>query len=184
MRIVLKNTKSRAADYINKESKQIVALSHKLMDLMGLSDEHIAMGPISVPEKLKFITGDHVVWNMDKGMVIADSALIVSVLKNLCSNAEKAGASEIIISGSSNNNRYEIMVHDNGTGIAENDLSRIKEPFYMADRSRARANESAGLGLTLCEKILQLHGASLAIKSEVGVGTSVRFDLPLSQPVR
>ena len=47
----------------------------------------------------------------------------------------------------------------------------------MVDRSRARAQNGSGFGLALCERIARLHGGKLAIESEAGKGTAVRFEL-------
>lgn len=171
----------KAADYIYKESRRISALSLKLMDLMGLSDEHIAIEPVDV-RKLKINTGECFIWNMQPAEVCADRILIMSVLKNLCDNAEKAEATEVLINGCSAGNKYKITVSDNGKGIAEKDISRIKEPFYTVDRPHTGTNNGFGLGLALSEKIVNMHGTSLTVESMPGVGTTVRFELPLPEP--
>ena len=54
------------------------------------------------------------------------------------------------------------------------DLSKITEPFYMIDKSRSRAQNGAGLGLALCQRIAELHGTTLEYESEPGKGTTVR----------
>jgi signal transduction histidine kinase len=171
----------KAADYIYKESRRISELSLKLMDLMGLSDEHISIEPVDV-QKLKNNIGERFIWDMQPATVCADKTLVISVLKNLCGNAEKAEATEILIKGSVEENKYKITVHDNGKGISEKDISRIKEPFYMADRAHAETNDGFGLGLTLCERIANLHGTSLTFESVIGVSTTVAFELPLHEP--
>jgi signal transduction histidine kinase len=170
----------KAADYIYKESKRMSELSMKLMDLMGLSDEYISIEQTAA-QNLKTDMGDRVVWDMQPATILVDKTLMVSVLKNLCRNAEKAEASEILIKGRIKENQYEIVVHDNGKGISEEDISRIKEPFYMADKSHTRTYDGFGLGLALCERILHLHGTSLMIKSEIEVSTTIRFELPLNE---
>lgn len=170
----------KAADYIYKESRRISELSLKLMDLMGLSDEHISIEPVDV-QKLKINIVEHFIWNMQHATVCADKILIISLLKNLCVNAEKAEATEILIKGCVEENKYKITVSDNGKGISEKDMSRIKEPFYMVDRSHAEKNDGFGLGLTLCERIANLHGTSLTLESVIGVGTTVGFELPLHE---
>ena len=70
-----------------------------------------------------------------------------------------------------------VRVRDKGRGIPAEELARVTEPFYMVDRSRARAQNGSGFGLALCARIAKLHGGELAIESEVGKGTTVRFDL-------
>ena len=170
----------KSADYIYKESRRISDLSLKLLDLMGLSDEHISIEPIDV-QKLKLHIGERFVWNMQPATVCADKILLISLLKNLCDNAEKAGATKIIIKGFVEENKYRITVSDNGKGVSEKDISKIKEPFYMVDRSHAGTNDGFGLGLALCERIANLHGTSLTFESVIGVGTTVGFELPLHE---
>ena len=68
---------------------------------------------------------------------------------------------------------YRVRVTDDGRGISPEDLSRITEPFYMVDKSRARAQGGAGLGLTVCQRIVALHGGILHFESEPGRGTRV-----------
>lgn len=170
----------KSANLIYKESKRISELSLKLMDLMGLSDEHVAIEPIDA-EKLKHDTGKHFIWNMQPSTVYADKILINSMLKNLCDNAEKAGANRIIIKGYIEEDKYRIAISDNGRGISQEDISRIKEPFYRTDKDRAGTHVGYGLGLSLCEKISNLHGSSLIFESVIGYGTTVSFELFLYQ---
>ncbi len=170
----------KSADYIYKESKRISELSLKLMDLMRLSDEHISIEPVDV-QKLKIHIGEHFIWNMQPAIVCADKILIISLLKNLCDNAKKAEATEILIKGYLEENKYKITVSDNGKGISEKDMPRIKEPFYTIDRFHAGINDGFGLGLTLCERIANLHGTSLILESMIGFGTTVGFELPLHE---
>ena len=68
---------------------------------------------------------------------------------------------------------YAIAVVDYGVGIPEEELSKITEPFYMVDKSRSRKQGGAGLGLSLCQKIVELHGGKLHIDSKVQEGTRV-----------
>ena len=74
-------------------------------------------------------------------------------------------------------NVLEVSVKDRGRGIPPEALSRIMEPFYMVDKSRSRAEDGAGLGLALGQRIAQVHGTSLRYESKVGRGTVVSFVL-------
>lgn len=98
-----------------------------------------------------------------------------SVFLNLLDNARKAVDTEgaILLEGAPVSGGYRVQVADNGRGIAPEDLSRITEPFYMADKSRARAQGGAGLGLTVCQRIVALHGGRLEFESTAGRGTRV-----------
>lgn len=71
-----------------------------------------------------------------------------------------------------------LTVQDHGCGIPADKLARVTEPFYMVDKSRARAGGGSGMGLALCEKIAALHGGRLQIESVEGEGTAVTVRLP------
>lgn len=75
------------------------------------------------------------------------------------------------------NDTVALFVRDEGRGIPQNELSRITEPFYMVDKSRARAQNGSGLGLALCQRIAAAHQTALEFESEVGRGTTVRLPL-------
>jgi signal transduction histidine kinase len=70
-----------------------------------------------------------------------------------------------------------ITVSDDGMGIPESELSRVKEAFYMVDKSRSRKEHGAGLGLALCDKIISLHNGHMDIDSVLGEGTTVSIYL-------
>ena len=59
----------------------------------------------------------------------------------------------------------------------EEELSCVTEPFYRTDKARSRADGGAGLGLALCKRIAESHGASLEFSSEMGKGTTVSVQL-------
>lgn len=76
-----------------------------------------------------------------------------------------------------------VMVVDQGIGIAQRDLYHIFEPFYRADTSRARGvgTGSSGLGLAIVNEIVRIHHGSISIRSELGVGTTIRVTLPRAE---
>lgn len=117
-------------------------------------------------------------------MIFGDSQLLGSVFINLIDNARKASleGSVIELHGISLPGSYLIRVRDHGKGIPKEEISRITEAFYMVDKSRARKEGGAGLGLALCGKIIELHQAGWQIESEPGEGTtiSVLFGVPQS----
>ena len=77
---------------------------------------------------------------------------------------------------------YGIRIRDNGRGIPQEEIDRITEPFYMVDKSRSRKEGGAGLGMSLCQRILQLHRGSWRMKSTLGEGTEILIRLPLDSP--
>ena len=72
---------------------------------------------------------------------------------------------------------YRIRVFDNGRGMPEEAIKHITEAFYRVDKSRSRAQGGAGLGLTLCKEVIELHGGTIAFASREGNGTCVTVTL-------
>lgn len=73
-----------------------------------------------------------------------------------------------------------VYVHDTGIGIAAEHLPHLFERFYRVDKARARATGGAGIGLTICKALVELHGGQIGIHSDgPGQGTTCWFTLPL-----
>jgi cell cycle sensor histidine kinase DivJ len=71
-----------------------------------------------------------------------------------------------------------VWVADNGIGIDEAELRTIREPFRQVENSSSRSHEGAGLGLSLVEGFIRLHGGVLEIQSALSVGTTVTVVFP------
>jgi len=112
------------------------------------------------------------------GYIYADPNLFERALGNLLDNAlrftPKNGSIQIALS--EHDCDFEIAVNDNGCGIAPEHLPRVFDRFYRADSSRG--SDGAGLGLALVKSIVDLHGGSASIQSEMGRGTTVRLTFP------
>ena len=98
-----------------------------------------------------------------------------SLLVNLLDNARKAleHGGNIYLAADWQEDFLRIRILDNGRGMPPEALARLTEAFYRVDKSRARAQGGAGLGLALCQKIAALHGGSIAFASREGGGTCV-----------
>lgn len=109
-----------------------------------------------------------------------DRELWRSLLSNLIENAVKASkpGSSVLVGARAEDGGVLLVVQDEGIGIPEKELKKIRQPFYMVDKARSRRAGGAGLGLALCEEIARLHGARLTIDSAVGVGTRVSVFFP------
>ena len=110
--------------------------------------------------------------------IFADPILFNRAIGNLIDNAfrfaPENGRIQISIRGAENGT--EISVTDNGSGIAPEHLPRVFDRFYRADPSRSAAG--TGLGLSLVKSIVDLHGGTATIESEVGRGTFVNLTFP------
>lgn len=177
--------RSEYAGVIVEETKRLRSLSGKLMELITIGSTESEKKPVSL-QKMIDETGAALTPLLNKNSVTllchteeitinADEELFKSLLYNLIENAVKASliGEQIKLDASMHGENAVISIQDNGIGMKSEDIKRVFEPFYMVDKSRSRKAGGAGLGLALCAKIAELHGASLSIESEPGRGTTV-----------
>jgi len=113
-----------------------------------------------------------------QGQIYADPDLFERAVGNLLDNALRfapdRGSIQVAVSKHSND--FEVAISDNGCGIAAEHLPRVFDRFYRAESSRT--SDGAGLGLALVKSIVELHGGSASIQSEMGRGTTVKLTFP------
>jgi two-component system phosphate regulon sensor histidine kinase PhoR len=116
----------------------------------------------------------------DLPAVRADSGRMMQVFVNLIHNAIKftQPGGEIIVSASPQEKEVVFSVKDTGVGIASEDLTRIFERFYKADRSRSGGG--TGLGLSIARHMVEAHGGRIWVESELNVGSTFYFTLPMA----
>lgn len=178
-----------SAGYIFREGRRLEALSRKLLELIVLDRQDFERKTVAMDLYLEKVGGAlrpaleaeglRLIVDARPGAAAIDTDLMEAVCLNLLDNARKASSpgGEVRLEGFEENGGYCIAVRDQGRGIPPEDLARVTEAFYMVDKSRARAQGGAGLGLALCRRIAELHGGTLEIESEPGVGTAVRVRL-------
>ena len=112
-----------------------------------------------------------------------DSHRIIQVLLNLLENAlaHTTNGGIVTVVARQEGNWVEVAVIDTGEGIPDEDLPNIFERFYRVDKSRARATGGSGLGLTIAKRLVEAHGGSIEVQSELGKGSRFSFTLPVSQ---
>ncbi|MCD8128858.1 MAG: HAMP domain-containing histidine kinase [Oscillospiraceae bacterium] len=176
-----------AAGYIFSEGKRLEALSLKLMDIIVAGQQEFELKRFEVGYFIRSIAAvtvpslseDGITLDMrwEPGVIEVEPDLFKTLLINLVDNARKASRrnSAIELFGKVEDDGYAIYVRDHGRGMPQEKLSRITEPFYMIDKSRSRAQNGAGLGLALCQRIAELHATKLEYESEEGKGTTVRI---------
>ena len=129
--------------------------------------------------------------NKQNKIVYAQNPLIIygveseieSVVRNLIDNAIKYNRDdndvEVILHKDGNN--AVIKVSDKGLGISKEDLKRIFDPFYRADKSRTNGEKNGtGLGLAIAKDIVSNHGGTIAVESELNKGSIFTVTLPIS----
>jgi signal transduction histidine kinase len=99
---------------------------------------------------------------------------------NLISNAIKFSGKgdEIFVQVKDKNEFVEILVKDNGIGLEKKDLDTIFDRFSQVDKSLSRNSEGTGIGLSLVKSIVELHGGSIHVESEVGKGSKFIVMIP------
>jgi signal transduction histidine kinase/ActR/RegA family two-component response regulator len=114
------------------------------------------------------------------GHLTADELRLKQILLNLLSNAVKFTPSggSIDVTAQQDGEQVVIQVIDSGVGIPTDDQERIFDSFQQAGRSASRV-EGTGLGLTLCKRIVELHGGRIAVESVEGAGSTFTVRLPL-----
>ena len=103
------------------------------------------------------------------------------VVDNLLDNAAKysEAPAPVVLSAGREGDALRISVQDQGIGVEPQDLPRLFTPFFRTDRSRARGTGGVGLGLALAKRIVEAHGGSIDVESQPGLGTTVRFRVPV-----
>jgi heavy metal sensor kinase len=113
-------------------------------------------------------------------VVRGDGEWLRRLLINLLDNALKftPDGGRVWVQVAAAGNRVTIAVRDTGAGIAAVDRPHVFERFFRADPSRTSSTDGAGLGLSLVQWIVERHGGSVGVESEVGVGTTFVVTLP------
>jgi signal transduction histidine kinase len=111
----------------------------------------------------------------------ADRRMVKQMLLNLLGNAvtfTPNGGSIRISAGTTVRGQIAVEIRDTGIGIAKADLRRVMEPFHIAENPHVRSYQGIGLGLPLTRSLAGLHGGTLTLDSELGVGTVATLTFP------
>ncbi len=145
---------------------------------------------INIVERITLLVAEYV---QDKGielvfdtkleekMIACDEDKIERIMLNLLSNAIKFTNNDgvITVDIKEESENIVIMVSDSGIGIPEGKLNTVFEKFVQVDKSFIRDHEGSGIGLSLVKSLVDLHGGSIDLRSEVGKGTTFEVRLPI-----
>ncbi|WP_460983010.1 hybrid sensor histidine kinase/response regulator transcription factor [Spirosoma fluminis] len=129
----------------------------------------------------------HFLSNRDQLVIAMDRAKLENILYNLFSNALKFTPVDGNVSvnlthqNEQNQDWVELEVADTGIGIRAAKLPYVFDRFYQVDASDTREQEGTGIGLALTKELVELHGGTIQIASQEGMGTSVIVQLPVRQ---
>ncbi|MFV0521968.1 MAG: sensor histidine kinase [Mangrovibacterium sp.] len=165
---------------INKFESGVLRLRYQDFDMAQLVKETFEMEQMIAEErniKLIFKRPDKQV------MVNADRHRMSQVLTNLISNAIKYGRENgfVQVTFYDMKEYWMVEVIDNGLGISGEDVPRVFERFFRADKSRSRKQGGTGLGLSIVKHIMEAHNQTINVKSELNVGTTFTFTVEKSK---
>jgi signal transduction histidine kinase len=110
-----------------------------------------------------------------------DKDKIKTVLRNLLENAMKFALPDsrpVEIDLKQDADTVTLRIRDDGPGIPQNDIPNLFEPFFRVDRSRSKKTGGYGLGLSICKRIMEVHGGSISVTNNPGRGASFVLSFP------
>lgn len=115
-------------------------------------------------------------------LVVADHDRILQVLINLLSNAVKfTNKGKVFLRARQEQDQLVVSITDTGIGIAPEDQAKVFEKFKQAGDTLTDKPKGTGLGLPICKEIVEHHGGQLWLESQVGVGSTFSFSLPIQR---
>jgi len=177
-----------STEYIKSEASHMNKIANSLLELATLRDYTPIINPINLPELFTDVAQSletiinkqkaELTHHCDTDTLFGQEDLIKSLLLNLCTNAINScdiGHGKVHIEAQKHDNHITLSVTDNGSGIPKDDITRICDAFYRVDKSRSREYGGTGLGLALCQRIVEAHNTKMSIKSGIGIGTCIKI---------
>jgi signal transduction histidine kinase len=185
-------------DYLKdilSSGRHLLALINDILDLAKVEAGRMELEPsrFHVPTAIENATtlvreraqrhGLRIVMDLDPALdqIVADERKFKQILLNLLTNAVKFtpdGGTVTVIARAAPDH-VAVAVRDTGIGIAKEDQQAVFEEFRQVGRHYTNKQEGTGLGLTLTRRFVELHGGTLTLESEVGVGSTFTFTIPL-----
>jgi two-component system phosphate regulon sensor histidine kinase PhoR len=155
---------------LNYERFDIVALTRAIVDTIEFE---------ATKKNITVVVGSSHSVPYPPVWVKADQYYIEQVLINLIINSIRYGneGGETFIKFIDLFDKVLVEVRDNGRGIAKEDIPRVFERFYRTDKGRSREQGGTGLGLSIVKHVLEAHGETINLRSELGVGSTFSFTL-------
>jgi len=186
--------------YIEESGRHLLALINDILDVSKIEAGQMQLetGPVSVESvaqaSLQFVRQSafkkqiKVNLSIDSPLtpIEADERRLKQILVNLLNNAVKftaeGGTIGLEVVADSDNRMTHFTVWDTGIGIAPEDMERLFQPFIQLDARLARSYTGTGLGLTLVQRMTEMHGGRVSVESEVGQGSRFTVSLPWAGP--
>ena len=182
---------------IRKESSRLLSLIDDIIRLSRIEanteqlQEEVELLSLSQEECEHLLPaadqkGIRIVCDGEAAFVRGNRTMLREVVYNLCENAVKYNKNEgsVHVCIHKTKDTVVLSVKDTGIGIPKEHHDRIFERFYRVDKSRSKETGGTGLGLSIVKHIVQAHGGSLTIDSELGQGSCICAIFPLSETER
>lgn len=180
----------KATGYIQHETRRMKALHQKLrllsiMEQQDFQPEQVLVERLffEVGDQLRPLLRDHnmrLIGRIAAESIWGDMELLVLLLSNLVRNAvlysPQGGTVEL--EAYRQDDAVFLSVADHGVGISPENQEKIFDPFYRVDKSRSRQTGGTGLGLSVCRRIADLHGAAIVVQSAPNEGTTMTLRFP------
>lgn len=192
----LSPTTHNGLSIIERSGHHLLTLINDILDLSKIEAERMELAPTEfhLGEFLEVITGIIRVRAEQKGInfvydqrsplpavVEFDEQRLRQVLLNILGNAVKfTQAGQVVLSTGYHHERIRFQISDSGVGIAVEELEKIFEPFRQST-SRPAWTEGTGLGLAISDRLVQMMGGKIHVRSELGRGSTFFFDLHLPE---
>jgi|GEM_PF-501190 len=156
-----------------------IKLELKYVQLEDLVNDVVASLRTQIESKRQTVTVQ-VPWGLPD--IKVDSHRVVQVLTNLISNANKYTPEDgtiTILVEEADSDTLVVRVRDTGIGMAAKDQERLFERFFRADHPGVQTVSGTGLGLVIAKSLVEMHGGTMSVESELGAGSTFTFTLPL-----
>lgn len=176
--------KHLAVQYIMSESERLQKISEILLDsafirenkaeMTELNGSGIIEDAVSKLKQKAENAGVTLSCHLSNLLITGNATLLSMMFYNIIDNAIKACEPDGHVAVACGDSY--VTIEDDGKGMTAEQLQHITEPFYRTDKARSRADGGAGLGLSLCRQIAEIHKAKLVFDSDMGKGTKVTVD--------
>ncbi len=186
--------------HISDNAGHLLNLINEVLDMSKIEAGKMELQPQRIDVDSFFSKSLHVVQELDRSKnimlsfenrshvptIIADPTRVTEIMNNLLSNAIKftpdGGNVKVVLK--QKGDKLSVSVIDTGIGIRSEGIDKLFLPFYQDEGAFDRQHEGTGLGLALTKKLVELHGGTISVDSELGKGSTFTFTLPLGQATK
>lgn len=184
---------------VYKNAKRMMTLVNQLLDIRRIVHGKIRLKvkQIDIVDLVKKVYDDfkdmsagrniemRITYSVDSLMVWGDEMRLEALVYNLLSNAFKytadGGCIEVGLFWRDGEDRFTVMVKDNGIGVPKEKQTAIFEPFVQAADTVLKGMSSSGIGLSFCKEITEMHGGSIWVESHKNEGSAFYVRLPMDR---